>query len=450
MTRVEQFEKGVRSMFVDIRNLFSFARSRGWFLVILTSLCVVIPSSVIAQPLAKGHTKFLGNVFGSISGVPLNYDLYWNQITPENNGKWGSVEGTKNSYSWTRLDEIYNYAINNFHHFRFHTLVWGQQYPSWITSLDSASQYQEVEEWIRLVGERYASMSFIDVVNEPLHAPPPYKNALGGNGTTGWDWVIKAFEFARQHIIKGAKLHLNDYGIINSGSATSQYLGIINLLKERGLIDGIGVQGHRFELENADTNTLKSNLTALAATGLPIYITEMDVAPSNQLNDATQLAEYQRIFPVIWRHPGVKGVTLWGYIQYLTWQSNAYLITSGGTERPALQWLRTYLASTATSVETQPDGIPADLVLEQNFPNPFNPSTTIRYSLTKSSTVRLTIYNVLGVKVRNLEDSERQRGDYSVVWDGKDDSGEFVPSGIYVYRLVAGDALNARRMLLVR
>ena len=52
----------------------------------------------------------------------------------------------------------------------------------------SASQREEVEEWIRLVGERYPDMDFVDVVNEPLNAPPPFMNALGGNGETGWDW----------------------------------------------------------------------------------------------------------------------------------------------------------------------------------------------------------------------------------------------------------------------
>jgi endo-1,4-beta-xylanase len=157
-------------------------------------------------------------------------------------------------------------------------------------------------------------MDFCDVVNEPLHAPPSYKNALGGNGTTGWDWMIKAFELARQYLSPHTELHLNEYSVINDGSANARYIQIINLLKDRGLIDGIGVQGHNFEVNGgASMTTLHNNLNNLAATGLPIYITEFDI---NEQNDNTQLQRYQTIFPVLFEHPGVYGITLWGYVQF--------------------------------------------------------------------------------------------------------------------------------------
>lgn len=68
-----------------------------------------------------------------------------------------------------------------------------------------------MEKWIRLVGERYPDMDFVDVVNEPFNAPPPYKNALGGSGTTGGDWVITAFQWARQYCPSRTKLLLNEY-----------------------------------------------------------------------------------------------------------------------------------------------------------------------------------------------------------------------------------------------
>lgn len=417
--------------------------------LILVGVLSTMMTSVAFSQMAVGKGKYLGNIWGTFGSPPLNFDLYWNQITPENNGKWEFVEGTRNSYSWTRLDQIYDYAIAKGYPFRFHTLVWGQQYPAWISALDSASQYQEVEEWIRLVGERYPSTSFVDVVNEPLHAPPPYRNALGGNGATGWDWVIKAFELARQYMLRGVKLHLNDYGIINNTQATQNYLTIINLLKARNLIDGIGVQGHRFELESADTNTIKSNLDAIAATGLPIYITEMDVAPGNQLNDTTQLAEMQRIFPVLWRHPGIKGITFWGYLQGQTWQQNAYLVTSTGAERPALQWLKSFMASIPSRVGGQQE-IPTEFFLAQNYPNPFNPTTAIRYSLPVAADVNLTIYNLLGEKIRTLVDVHQQAGDFSVTWDGVSDHGTTVPSGVYVYRLSAGKNARQRKMILIR
>ncbi len=324
-------------------------------IIILVNLFIIflllVNSKSFTQPLAFGKEKFIGNVFG-FSGVPMKFDDYWNQITPENNTKWGVVEGARNVYNWSRVDEIYNYAKQRGYPFKFHTLVWGQQYPNWITSLSLEEQREEVEEWIRLVGERYPEIDMIDVVNEPLpnHAPAPYREALGGAGKTGWDWVIQAFEWARKYIPK-AKLILNDYNIINDTYNTTQLLNIVNLLKQRNLIDGIGIQGHRFELESASINTLKSNLDRLAATGLPIYISEFDLGnlgDSGAPDDNKQLELYKKIFPLLWEHPGVKGITFWGYIEGQIWQRTAFLLRTDGTERPALKWLREYLTSKNT------------------------------------------------------------------------------------------------------
>jgi GH35 family endo-1,4-beta-xylanase len=316
----------------------------------------LLPVVALAQPLAANKSKFVGNVIGNGFSIrEANFKKYWNQVTAENAGKWGSVEFSPGSYSWTQLDNIYNFAKNNGFLYRHHTLVWGNQEPGFIAALDSASQYQEVENWIMAVGQRYPDVDFCDVVNEPLHAPPSYKNALGGDGVTGWDWVIKSFELAREHLSPNTQLHLNEYSVINDGNANGRYIEIINLLQERGLIDGIGVQGHNFEVNGgASTTTLRNNLTNLAATGLPIYITEFDI---NQSDDNVQLQRYQAIFPVLFEHPGVYGITLWGYVQFEIWQQNAYLVTDPRlAERPAMQWLRTYLASPFRPLLVSPNG----------------------------------------------------------------------------------------------
>jgi len=327
-----------------------------YFIYVTSLMAIALLWSIqaIAQPLARGKEKFAG--CGTSSPVPSGFDSYWNQITPGNEGKWGSVEPTRNTYNWTGLDQIYNFAVQNGLRYKHHTLIWGSQQPGWISALDSASQRAEIEEWIRLVGERYPLMDYIDVVNEPLagHNPPDgggsparanYVKALGGSGATGWDWVIKSFELARRYCAPGVKLLLNEYGIINDNNATTQYLAIINLLKARNLIDGIGVQGHRFELMNKDTAVLRYNLDRLAATGLPVYITEFDLGTDNNsaYDPNLQLSEYKRIFPVLWNHPGVKGITWWGYIQGQMWQVNTYILNSNGSDTPAMTWLRSFL-----------------------------------------------------------------------------------------------------------
>ena len=406
----------------------------------------VVDSSLIwkGPALATGSPKFLG----SAGDVPTNdFKNYWTQLTPENAGKWESVGTSTDTtqWNWSGLDNDYNYAKNNGLIFKDHNLIWGQQQPSWISGLDSAQQISYIKTWIRMVGERYPDMDMIDVVNEPLngHNPPDggngranYKNALGGNGTTGWDWVIKAFELARQYI-PNAKLLINDYGIINSNSATTSYIQIINILKDRGLIDGIGCQAHG--LENTSAATIKANLDRLAATGIPIYISEFDL---NIQNDTQQKTKYQELFPVMWQHPGVAGVTLWGYIQGRTWITYSYLVNSNGTARPALWWLAQYIQNNPLGVDETASGLPTQYKLEQNFPNPFNPTTNIRYNIIKASKVTLKIYDILGREVKTLVNTEQAAGQYTVKFDAQN-----LSSGVYFYRISAGD-FNATKKLM--
>jgi len=214
-----------------------------WGMNLMASFLVVIgiPAGSQSQPLAAGLSKF----FGCSSSVPVwpHLDQYFNQITPGNDGKWGSVEGDEGSFAWSNLDTIHAYASANGCLFKEHNLVWGNQQPGWITSLDSADQRAAVQQWIQLVCERYSALSFIDVVNEPFHAPPPYAKALGGSGSTGWDWVVTAFQWARQYAPAGTKLLVNDYNILQDNTTTTNYLHLVDTLMVRGLIDGIGIQG---------------------------------------------------------------------------------------------------------------------------------------------------------------------------------------------------------------
>ncbi|AEI43558.1 endo-1,4-beta-xylanase [Paenibacillus mucilaginosus] len=284
------------------------------------------------------RSKFLGNIIAG--SVPSNFATYWNQVTPENSTKWGSVEATRNRMNWTAADTAYNYARSSGFPFKFHTLIWGSQEPGWIGSLSAADQKAEVLQWIQASASKYPNAAFVDVVNEPLHAKPSYRNAIGGDGATGWDWVIWSFQEARK-AFPNSKLLLNEYGIISDPNAAAAYVQIANLLKSRGLIDGIGIQCHQFNMDTVSVSTMRNVLNTLASTGLPIYVSELDMTG----DDATQLARYKEKFPVLWEHTAVKGVTLWGYIEGQTWKANTHLITSSGTERPALKWLRDYLAA---------------------------------------------------------------------------------------------------------
>src|SRR6478609_10578554 len=145
----------------------------------------------------------IGNkFFGTAADTTADYSqllTYFNQLTPGNAGKWGSVEAVRNQMDWSKLDTAYQFAKQNGLRFKLHTLIWGQQQPSWLAALTPAQQLAEIEQWMSLAAARYPEVQLVDVVNEPLHAVPAYSAALGGAGATGFDWVIKSFELARKY-----------------------------------------------------------------------------------------------------------------------------------------------------------------------------------------------------------------------------------------------------------
>ena len=101
--------------------------------------------------------------------------------------------------------------------------------------------------------------------------------------------------------------------------------------------------------------------------------------------------------------------------------------------------------SSVTGVE-----MPKRLEVHQNVPNPFNASTTITYQLVQPGNVSLTIYNVLGQNVATLVDRFQDVGEYSVEWNGRNSSGQTVSSGMYFYRITAGNASATRKMMLLK
>jgi len=88
--------------------------------------------------------------------------------------------------------------------------------------------------------------------------------------------------------------------------------------------------------------------------------------------------------------------------------------------------------------------------LSQNYPNPFNPVTTIDYSISQKTPVDLTIYDVTGRRVRSLVREKQFPGGYSVTWDGRNDGGRPVATGVYFYRLIAGRNINVKKMVILR
>jgi len=94
--------------------------------------------------------------------------------------------------------------------------------------------------------------------------------------------------------------------------------------------------------------------------------------------------------------------------------------------------------------------LPTDYALEQNYPNPFNPTTTIQFALPVQSEVKLDVYNLLGQKVRTLKNENMDAGAYEVEWDGTNDGGAKVASGVYFYKLETSDFVDTKKMMMVK
>ncbi|MCK9409535.1 MAG: T9SS type A sorting domain-containing protein, partial [Bacteroidetes bacterium] len=116
---------------------------------------------------------------------------------------------------------------------------------------------------------------------------------------------------------------------------------------------------------------------------------------------------------------------------------------------PDMRWVKFLPDSSPTGVNT---GLvlPTAFALDQNYPNPFNPSTTMKFALVSDQYVRLAVYDLLGREVRSLINTDMSTGFHQVVWDGKNNKGTSVASGIYIYRIEAGSFITSKKMMLLK
>ena len=312
-----------------------------------------VSSAEAHAQLSSNPDKFLGNITTSYSVDYGNEKFYtlWNQITPENESKWASIEGNNDGWNWGGCDNAYNYAKKHNFPFKFHCLIWGAQYPGWLDKLSTEKQYEEIVEWMDAVKKKYPDLPMIDVVNEavPGHQPAPYKEALGGDGKTGYDWIIKAFEMAHERW-PDAILIYNDYNTFQW--QRSQFIDLVRTLRDAGApIDAYGCQSH--DLTDMNVSSFKSAMVEIQnALKMPMYSTEYDIGTSD---DALQLQRYKEQIPYMWEADYCAGITLWGYIYGRTWTTDGNSgIIKDGKDRPAMKWLREYMKTDAAKNAKSP------------------------------------------------------------------------------------------------
>jgi GH35 family endo-1,4-beta-xylanase len=303
--------------------------------------------------LSSNPDKFLGNITtrGQVDYGSEKYYTLWNQITPENESKWSSIEGNRDNFNWGGCDASYNYAKQHKFPFKFHTLVWGSQYPGWMDNLSTKDQYEEIVEWMDAIKKRYPQLDMIDVVNEavPGHAPAPYKAALGGDGVTGYDWIIKAFEMAHERW-PDAILIYNDYNTFQWQK--NEFIHLVKTLRDAGApIDAYGCQSH--DVTDMSFSNFKAAMDEIQRElKMPMYSSEYDIGTTD---DALQLQRYKEQIPYMWEADYCAGITLWGYIYGATWTTDGNSgIIRDGKDRPAMKWLREYMKTDAAKNAKSP------------------------------------------------------------------------------------------------
>lgn len=313
------------------------------------ALGVVCLGMATHAQLAKNANKFVGNITTG-GQVRSDFGTYWNQITAENECKWASIEGTEGRYNFAGCDRAYNWAKQNGGLFKFHALVWGSQYPNWLKNKDQAGTLTAITKWFDAVKKQYPDLQQIDVVNEAIrtgdgkyhsgYTDTKIIQALGGDAGGNYAFVTTAFKMARERW-PNAVLIYNDYNTfrwqINEG------IDLVKKIKAAGApVDAYGQQAH--DLTDMNATEFKAALKKIyEQTQIPLVITEYDIGTDN---DALQKQRYEEQIPEFMNAGYVYGITLWGYIYGQTWTTNGNSgIIKNGADRPAMTWLKQYLAS---------------------------------------------------------------------------------------------------------
>ena len=197
--------------------------------------------------------------------------------------------------------------------------------------------------------------------------------------------------------------------------------------------------------------------------GKPVFLSEVSAAYTNITASIADgqidwHAWFAPFFTFAITHPEVKGFnyTNWDWSQYGQWKEwgdsrieiNPYILENYRREMRNPRYLN--LRRAAITAIKNGGGLPAQFELSQNYPNPFNPATAISYQLTANSFVTLKVFDILGREVATLVNGVHSAGTHAAQWDGRNERGESVSSGVYLYVLTTPYQTQTRKMLVVR
>ena len=258
----------------------------------------------------------------------------FNMLTAENALKWGGIRPTRERFNFAPGDRLVAFAQKHKMKVRGHCLAWSEYNPGWLVkgNFTPAQMSELLREHITKVMQHYRGQVFAwDVVNEVFLAdglvePSVWYDQPGiglkGKGTA---YVEQAFRWARA-ADPDTLLFYNDYDTEGINPKSDAVYEMVKDFKRRGVpIDGVGIQAHIVDLEAKDLATIEQNIARLAALGLQVHITEMDVGlPSGagQPDEAAlkrQAEIYRRIADACLRQPKCTAFQTWGFTDKYTW-----------------------------------------------------------------------------------------------------------------------------------
>jgi GH35 family endo-1,4-beta-xylanase len=416
----------------------------------------------------------------------------------ENALKWRGWEGT--SISKDKKAEIVDWLKEAGMRVRGHNLVW----PRWSSLPDDIEEHKDDPDYVKnRIQEHIADCAGYDglkgridewdVINEMVHCTD--LRDVFGTEDIYTDWLNWAYEADPNAI-----LYLNEYSIINGGgndiNSQTRFKEIIQLVLDQGApLKGIGIQGHMGSSLTPPAKIIEI-LDDFGQYGLDMSVTEYD---AKDLRGQIQ-ADYMRdMLIACFSQPQMRNFLMWGFWDGSHWHEDAPIFDDDWSLKPSgeafIEWvfekwwtnesglttrdgqfhasafygeydiaaefdgqkttstiffskdsdeLVLQLDTAETSVGSN-TSIPTEFELAGNYPNPFNPSTTVRYALPRHSHVEISVFDVQGRLISTLVDETQEIGWHTVEFDGSE-----IASGTYLVRMTAGDFDATRKMLFVK
>jgi endo-1,4-beta-xylanase len=287
-------------------------------------------------------------------------------IRSSNGCYWSDLEPSQGNYNWAHLDAMLKYAASANLSFCTSTisLSVSSLIPSYISGLSDADKLTALGNFLQAFAARYpaSKIPWISVLNEPISGAGIMQNALGGTGSTGYDWAISLCQLYRQYF-PGRLIGANETGADKTdGFRYPQFLDLCTKLTQRGLIDWVGLEG--YGLESTPNINITNAINSYGVLGVPVWITELTIGNINNVFDQdAQLARWQDLLenvfvpnpyvqtlagPWSWRRSDAKEV---GSVQ------TGWILDDTVTpyvEAPTNTWLRSYIPTILTSSVTPP------------------------------------------------------------------------------------------------